>query len=90
LPEIDAIDRDSRLRGPNDLQVRSGIGEAEDRAVLPEAFLEALQHRQPDKVAVELDGLVMVRACSADPDRTDREVLGPAADCIGWSRHRTV
>ena len=53
------------------------------------SFLEALQHRQPDKVAVELDGLVIVRACSADPDRTDREVLGPAADCIGWSRHRT-
>ena len=86
---IDAIDRDSRLRGPNHLQVRSGIGEAEDRAVLPEACLEALQHRQPDKVALELDGLVVVRACSADPHRTDREVLGSAADCIGWGGYRT-
>ena len=53
----------------DDLHLHSGVGQAEDGAVLPEAGSERFDYREPHGVPVERDGRVIVRARPRPPQR---------------------
>ena len=66
------------LAQPDDLQVNRATGQAKDRPVQAVAVAEGFEHRQPDRVPVEADRLVVIRAPPHHPQRTYGKMLRPA------------
>jgi hypothetical protein len=87
---IKSLCRLRRICQTDDLYVNLPAGQAKDRPVQAVAVLESFQDRQPNRVPVEGDRLVVTRAPQHDTQRTDRKIGGQCSCCGSAEPTRTV